>query len=75
MYNDCKDLDYKEGGLWRIIKVEEKGESFSDLLLRLARKARNIDILEDIAGTVDWKDKDKLINEIHSRRFEKRWLF
>ena len=55
-----------------LVKLKRRGESFSDLLLRLIRNARRITILEGIAGTVDWGDKDKIINEIYSRRFERR---
>lgn len=55
-----------------LLKLKREGESFSDLLLRLVRRARYIDILEEIAGTVKWEDKDKLIEEIYSKRFEGR---
>ena len=67
-----KTLTIKKEVYEELLKLKRKGESFSDLLLRLAKKGRHIDILEEIVGTVEWEDKEKLINDIYSKRFEKR---
>jgi predicted CopG family antitoxin len=67
-----KTLTIKKEVYDELLKLKREGESFSDLLLRLARRAKNIDVLYKFGGAVDWGDKNKLIKEIYSRRFEKR---
>ena len=51
-----------------LLNLKRKDESFSELLMRLIRRARNIDTLYKLAGTVDWVNKEELLREIYKRR-------
>ena len=67
-----KTLTIKKEVYDELLKLKRKDESFSELLLRLVRRARNIDTLYKLAGSVDWIDKEGLLKEIYKRRFEER---
>ena len=67
-----KTLTIKKEVYDELLKLKRKDESFSELLLRLIRRARNIDTLYKLAGTVDWVNKEDLLKEIYRRRFEVR---
>jgi len=67
-----KTLTIKKEVYDELLKLKRRNESFSELLLRLVRRARNIDTLYRLAGSVDWVDKEGLLKEIYRRRFEVR---
>ncbi len=67
-----KTLTIKKEVYDELLKLKRKDESFSELLLRLVRRARNIDTLYKLVGTVDWVNKEELLREIYRRRFEVR---
>jgi len=67
-----KTLTIKKEVYDELLKLKRKDESFSELLLRLVRRARNIDTLYKLAGSVDWIDKEGLLKEIYKHRFEER---
>ena len=67
-----KTISIKEDVYNLLIGIKRKNESFSDLLLRLAQKEKSIDIIRNIAGSVDLGDTEALIKDIYKRREEWR---
>ncbi|MHA1112471.1 MAG: antitoxin VapB family protein [Promethearchaeota archaeon] len=67
-----KTISIKEDVYNLLIGIKRKNESFSDLLLRLAHKEKSIDIIRNIAGSVDLGDTEALIKDIYERREEWR---
>ena len=67
-----KTISIKEDVYNLLIGIKRKNESFSDLLLRLAQKEKSIDIIRNIAGSVDLGDTKALIKDIYKRREEWR---
>lgn len=67
-----KTLTIKKEVYDELLKLKRRDESFSELLIRLVRRARNVDTLYRLAGSVDWVDKEGLLKEIYRRRFEVR---
>ncbi len=63
-----KTLTIKKEVYDELLKLKRKDESFSELLMRLIRRNRNIDTLHKLAGTVDWVNKEELLKEIFKRR-------
>lgn len=53
-------------------KIKRKDESFSELFERLSLEGRPVDALAKMRGSAEFRDKKKLLNEIASRRGEKR---
>jgi predicted CopG family antitoxin len=51
---------------------KKENESFSDLLDRLVKSQSKKDILESLRGSIEFEDKEKLINDIERKRWEKR---
>ncbi len=62
-------LTIKKGVYKKLLKLNRRCERFSGLLLKLVRRGRNIDILYELAGSVDWIAKEELLKDIYSRRF------
>lgn len=67
-YMPFKTLTIKKEVYDELLKLKRKDESFSELLMRLIRRNRNIDTLHKLAGTVDWVNKEELLKEIFKRR-------
>ncbi|MCD6247178.1 MAG: hypothetical protein J7J87_01960 [Candidatus Diapherotrites archaeon] len=56
----------------KLLRFKRADESFSKLLERLVGERNSFDIIVKLKGSVDWKDKEKLVEEIYSKRFERR---
>jgi len=56
----------------KLLTVKRKDESFSELFERLAEKMDSREILEKLRGSVEFRDKEKMLAEIHSSRSERR---
>lgn len=67
-----KTITIKERVYKDLIKVKSVDESFSELFERLIKSASARDILTRIRGSVEFKDKKKMISEIYSKRAELR---
>lgn len=68
----AKTITIKERVYKDLIKVKSTDESFSDLFERLIKSASPRDILTKIRGSVDFKNKKKMISEIYAKRAEWR---
>ena len=55
-----------------LLMVKKKGESFSELLERLAKSEDRKQLLLSIRGSVTFTDKKKMMEEIEESRWEKR---
>ena len=55
-----------------LLSVKKKGESFSELLERLAKSEDRKQLLLSIRGSVTFTDKKNMIKEIEESRLEKR---
>lgn len=53
-------------------KIMRKDESFSELLERLSREKRPIDALSKMRGSVEFRKKKTMLEEMEDRRSEKR---
>lgn len=53
-------------------KIMRKDESFSELLERLSREERPIDALSKMRGSVEFRKKKTMLEEMEDRRSEKR---
>ena len=55
-----------------LLSVKKKGESFSELLERLAKSEDRKQLLLSIRGSVTFTDKKNMIKEMEESRLEKR---
>ena len=56
----------------KLLSVKRENESFSELLDKLVEGADSLEILKRLRGTVEFKDKEKMISEIYASRAEHR---
>ncbi len=63
-----KTITIKENVYMDLIKVKKEKESFSDLFERLLVQARAIDVLAKLKGSMTFKNKQKMVSEIYSKR-------
>lgn len=55
-----------------LIKIKNADESFSELLERLIKSASPREVLTKIRGSVEFKNKKKMVAEIYAKRAELR---
>ena len=67
-----KTITIKERVYADLIKVKKDDESFSDLFERLITSASPLEILAKIHGSVEFKNRSKMISDINSKRAEMR---
>ncbi len=63
-----KTITIREEVYKLLVRLKKENESFSDLLERLAKNVNTIDLLEKMAGTIDFGDTESLIKEIRRKR-------
>lgn len=56
----------------KLVSVKKKDESFSELFERLAEGRDPVETLKRIRGTVEFREKEKLLAEINAKRAERR---
>lgn len=56
-----------------LVKVKKENESFSELFERLIESATPIDILRKMRGSIEFKNKRKMMAEMYSKRAEMRY--
>ena len=54
-----------------LMRLKREDESFSDLLERLVKRNSSVELLERMAGTIEFGDTELLISEIREKR--KKW--
>ena len=56
----------------KLLTVKRENESFSQLFERLVEGASPLETLTRLRGCVEFKDKEKVLSEIHALRAERR---
>jgi len=56
----------------KLLTVKGEGESFSELFERLVEGVNPLETLTKLRGCVEFKDKEKMLSEIHALRVEHR---
>lgn len=56
----------------KLAAVKGRDESFSQLFERLLSETSSADLLRKLRGSVEFRDKEKLVSEISRRREERR---
>jgi len=56
----------------KLLTVKRENESFSELFERLVEGVSPIETLTKLRGCVEFKDKEKMLSEIHALRAERR---
>ena len=51
---------------------KKENESFSEVLDRLIKSQSKKDLLKSLRGSIEFDDKEKLLNEIEKKRWEKK---
>jgi len=67
-----KTLSIRDEVYRKLLKVKREGESFSELFERLAEGVSPVETLKGLRGCVEFKDKEKMLSEIHAVRAERR---
>lgn len=70
--NMSKTITIRNAVYDELLMVKKKGESFSELLERLAKSEDRKQLLLSIRGSVTFTDKKKMMEEIEESRWEKR---
>jgi predicted CopG family antitoxin len=66
-----KTITIREDVYKELLTIKRENESFSDLFKRLAKK--NLAILKELKGSMEFKSKEKMIKGIYKKREEKRY--
>jgi len=56
----------------KLLTVKGENESFSKLFERLVEGMSPLDTLTRLRGCIEFKDKEKMLSEIHTLRAERR---
>ncbi|MHB8360375.1 MAG: antitoxin VapB family protein [Thermoplasmataceae archaeon] len=67
-----KTITIRETVYNELVKVKKENESFSELLDRLVKSEDKTQLLKMLRGSVNFTDKNKLIEEIRTKRMERR---
>jgi len=67
-----KTLTIRDEVYRKLSTVKRKGESFSELFERLVEGMNPLETLTKLRGCVEFKDKEKMLSEIHALRAERR---
>ena len=68
----AKTITIREQVYADLIKVKSADESFSELFERLIKSASPRDILTKIRGSMEFKNKKRMVSEIYAKRAEMR---
>ena len=67
-----KTLTIRDEVYNKLISIKRKDESFSELFQRLAEGSGSLESLKRLRGTVEFRDKKRMLAEIEARRSERR---
>ncbi|MEM3839130.1 MAG: antitoxin VapB family protein [Candidatus Micrarchaeaceae archaeon] len=68
----AKTITIRETVYKNLVKAKKSDESFSELFERLLKMASPVDILTRIKGSVEFKNKRKMLSELYAKRSEMR---
>ncbi len=58
-----------------LVKVKKSDESFSELFERLIKSATPIETLRKMRGSVEFRNKKKMMSDIYSKRSAMRYWY
>lgn len=67
-----KTITIREEVYKKLSAIKGKNESFSELFERLTEGRNSLDILMKLRGSVEFKDKKKMLSELYTSRAERR---
>jgi predicted CopG family antitoxin len=67
-----KTITVKERVYNKLLAMKRKNESFSDLFERLSQRS-NLEIMHDLVGSVEFEDKEAMLNDLYRKRKEHRY--
>ena len=67
-----KTITIREEVYTALTKVKKKDESFSELFDRLLKSTSSIGLLTKLKGSIELKQKTKILSEIYPKRSEMR---
>ncbi len=70
--NMAKTITIREKVYNNLVKAKKNEESFSELFERLLKTVTPIDILTEIRGSAEFKNKRKMLSELYAKRSEMR---
>ena len=68
----AKTITIRDEVYRKLLTVKGENESFSQLFERLVEGMSPVETLTRLRGCVEFKDKEKMLSEIHALRAERR---
>jgi predicted CopG family antitoxin len=56
----------------KLVAIKREDESFSELFERLAEGADPVETLRKLRGSVEFRDRERMLSEIYGKRAERR---
>lgn len=56
----------------KLVAIKHEDESFSELFERLSEGADPLETLRKLRGSVEFRDREKMLSEIYEKRAERR---
>ncbi|MHA2251473.1 MAG: antitoxin VapB family protein [Candidatus Kariarchaeaceae archaeon] len=63
-----KTITIKEDVYYKLLRLKREKESFSQLLNRLASNISSLELLSQMQGTIEFNDKDGILEDIRHKR-------
>ena len=70
--NLVKTITIRDEVYRKLLAVKHEDESFSELIERLLGNVNPLDLLSKLRGSVEFRDKEKMVSEIRTLRAERR---
>ena len=67
-----KTITIREQVYNKLLQVKKENESFSQLFERLVEDRNPLDVLTELRGRVEFKEKKNMISQIYNSRAERR---
>lgn len=71
-YVATKTITIKKSVYKKLVSIKQENESFSDLLERLSSGVSPLNLLKQMAGSIEFNDTNALKEEIREKRSEQR---
>ncbi|MEM2239138.1 MAG: antitoxin VapB family protein [Candidatus Bathyarchaeia archaeon] len=67
-----KTITIRDDVYRKLLMIKREGESFSELFERLIERTSPLEVLKNLRGCVEFRDKEVLLREIYATRAERR---
>jgi predicted CopG family antitoxin len=68
-----KTITIREDIYKMLLSIKGANESFSNFFERLVKSRKNVDKLKELRGSVEFRNKEALLNELSEKRKEIRY--